>query len=493
MFTLALPAPRLIGRQCLAAVLACAVSWSALAPSALALDEDARIKARGELRELGTDLQKLSRVFNLVHEVVAPSVVAIHTRSREAVPYRTPFGGIFFGGSREVQVGEGSGFIVATDDKTSYLVTNSHVVLRMGENQEFERDRNGRYIGYERITVELNDGREVDAEYVGWSVETDLAVLKIPLGKLPATEWADSDKVHVGDWVVALGYPLGVGYSATSGIVSATERSTGIYKPVGGFESFIQTDAAINPGNSGGPLVDITGRIVGVNSNILSRTGANIGLGFAIPANLVRRVAEDLIRHGEVKWPGIGVDAQQLTADQAATLGLPAGTAVRLDHIYPETPAERGGLQDGDVVLAVGGIKVAGAMQFRSRLAACRIGQEVPLTIWRGGKQIDKLVVPVALEEIQKKRSQIRAEEEVALKAFGLHLGSDGQPGLVITEVDPKGLAAQAGLEPGDRVLAERNQGALKTVEEARNLARRQEVVLQVVKDGRKLWYRLRR
>ncbi len=473
--------------------LALFVSLSVMTSQASALDQEARAKAREELRTVGGELQRLSHVFNLVHEVVAPSVVAIHTRSQEAVPYRTPFGGVFFGGSREVEVGEGSGFVFHADDKASYIMTNSHVVLRMNEQQQFERDRNGRYIGYERITIELNDGREIDAEYVGWSVETDLAVLKIPMQKLPTTEWADSDKVRVGDWVVALGYPLGVGYSATSGIVSATDRSTGIYRPVGGFESFIQTDAAINPGNSGGPLVDLTGHIVGVNSNILSRTGSNIGLGFAIPANLVKRVGEDLLAHGEVHWPGIGVDAEEISADQTQVLGLPTVTAVRLAHVYPDTPAAAGGLENGDIVLSVGGVKIGGQMQFRSRLAACRIGQEVALTVWRGGKVLDRSVVPVALEEIKKKRAAIKAEDEVDLKAFGLRLGSDGQPGLVITEIDPKGLAGQAGLEAGDRLLAERTVGALKTADDAKPLARRQEVTVQVMKDGRVFWLRMRR
>ncbi len=473
--------------------LALFVSLSVMTSPVSALDQEARAKAREELRTVGGELQRLSHVFNLVHEVVAPSVVAIHTRSQEAVPYRTPFGGVFFGGSREVEVGEGSGFVFHADDKASYIMTNSHVVLRMNEQQQFERDRNGRYIGYERITIELNDGREIDAEYVGWSVETDLAVLKIPMAKLPTTEWADSDKVRVGDWVVALGYPLGVGYSATSGIVSATDRSTGIYRPVGGFESFIQTDAAINPGNSGGPLVDLTGHIVGVNSNILSRTGSNIGLGFAIPANLVKRVGEDLLAHGEVHWPGIGVDAEEISADQTQVLGLPTVTAVRLAHVYPDTPAAAGGLENGDIVLSVGGVKIGGQMQFRSRLAACRIGQEVALTVWRGGKVLDRSVVPVALEEIKKKRAAIKAEDEVELKSFGLRLGSDGQPGLVITEIDPKGLAGQVGLEAGDRLLAERTVGALKTADDAKPLARRQEVTVQVMKDGRVFWLRMRR
>jgi len=460
----------------------------------MALDEEARIKAKEELRVAGTELQRLSRVFNLVHEVVAPSVVAIHLRSQEAVAYRNPFGGVIFGGSRPVEVGEGSGFVVASDDNSSYVVTNAHVVLRMNERQQFERDRNGRYLGYDRITVELNDGRELDEiEYVGWSVETDLALLKVPLGKLPPVEWADSDKVHVGDWVVALGYPLGVGYSATSGIVSATERSTGIYKPIDGFESFIQTDAAINPGNSGGPLVDIAGRIVGVNSNIVSRTGSNIGLGFAISANLARKVTEDLLRHGEVKRPAIGIEPEQLTREQSAGLGLAPSTSVRFKRVYPETPAADAGLQDGDVVTAIGGIRIASETQFLARLAACRIGQEISLTIWRDGKLIDKLVVPVAFEDLVKKRTAVKAADEVDLKGFGLRVGTDGQPGLVVTEVNPRGLAAQANLEPGDRIMAERTAGNLKTSEDAKPLARRQEITIQVYKDGRAFWLRMRR
>lgn len=466
----------------------------ASAPSfAQAQDEAARTAARVELKSLGGELQKVSRVFNLIHSVVAPSVVAIHTRSQEPGLIHTPFGGVYNGGNREVEVGEGSGFIFSTDEKFSYLITNSHVVLRMNEQQQFERDRNGRYIGYDRIAVELNDGREIDAEYVGWSVETDLAVLKIPLAHLPAIEWADSNKVQVGEWVLALGYPLGVGYSATSGIISATDRSTGIYRPVGGFESFIQTDAAINPGNSGGPLVDITGHIIGVNSNILSRTGSNVGLGFAIPSNLVRRVAEDLLAHGEVRWPGIGVDAEELNAEQAAAAGLPAGVAVRFAHVYPDTPAALGGLEAGDVVLTMAGLKVGGQMQFRARLATCRIGQEVPITIWRGGKSFDRQVVPVALEDIRKKRLSSKVKDETELKAFGLRLGTDGQPGLVITEVAATGLAAQAGLEAGDRVIAEAKTGNLRTSEDLTALAKRQEITLQVFKDGRTFWLRMRR
>ena len=475
------------------AVMLCLITLATTCVDAQTQEEIARATAREELKSLGGELQKVSRVFNLIHSVVAPSVVAIHTRSQEPGLLRTPFGGVYNGGTREIEVGEGSGFVFSADEKFSYLITNSHVVLRLNEQQQFERDRNGRYIGYDRIAVELNDGREIDAEYVGWSVETDLAVLKIPLAHLPAIEWADSDKVHVGEWVLALGYPLGVGYSATSGIISATDRSTGIYRPVGGFESFIQTDAAINPGNSGGPLVDITGHIIGVNSNILSRTGSNVGLGFAIPSNLVRRVAEDLLAHGEVRWPGIGVDAEELSAEQATAAGLPAGVAVRFAHVYPNTPAAVCGLEAGDVVLTMGGMKVGGQMQFRARLATCRIGQEVPITVWRGNKSLDKQVIPVALEDIRKKRLSSKVQDETELKAFGLRLGVDGQPGLVITDVAATGLAAQAGLEAGDRVMAEAKVGNLRASEDLAALAKRQEITLQVYKDGRTFWLRMRR
>ncbi len=476
-----------------AAAAAALILTLASTASAQVQDEPSRVTAREELKSLGGELQKVSRVFNLIHAVVAPSVVAIHTRSQEPGLVRTPFGGVYNGGTREVEVGEGSGFVFSADDKFSYLITNSHVVLRLNEQQQFERDRNGRYIGYDRIAVELNDGREIDAEYVGWSVETDLAVLKVPLPHLPAVEWADSDKIHVGDWVLALGYPLGVGYSATSGIISATDRSTGIYRPVGGFESFIQTDAAINPGNSGGPLVDIAGRIIGVNSNILSRTGSNVGLGFAIPSNLVRRVAEDVVAHGEVRWPGIGVDAEELSAEQAAGLGLAAGVAVRFAHVYPDTPAAAGGLEAGDVVLTMGGVKVGGQMQFRARLATCRIGQDVPITVWRAGKSLDKQVVPVALDDIRKKRVALKVQDEVDFKAFGMRLGNDGTPGLVITDVATTGLAAQAGLEAGDRVMAEAKAGNLRATADLAALAKRQEVTLQIFKDGKTFWLRMRR
>ena len=264
-----------------------------------ALDQAGRDQARAELRQLAAESTRLSRCFNLVHELVGPSVVSIRTKERQVV--------LTWGGRavREVDAGEGSGFIVAADAKQAWILTNAHVVVQSDGQNGFQRKRDGSYAGYDRLRVVLHDNREADATYVGVDVPSDLALIRVPIGGLPAAEWADSEQVHVGDWVLALGYPLGVGYSASAGIVSATDRSTGIYEAVGGFESFIQTDTAINPGNSGGPLVDIQGRIVGVNSNIKSSTGANIGLGSPSPRpspGASPRTCAPTVRSGAALW-----------------------------------------------------------------------------------------------------------------------------------------------------------------------------------------------
>jgi S1-C subfamily serine protease len=456
---------------------------AAVAP---ALDEVDRQKAREELTALSKQVGVLSRCFNLVHEVVAPSVVSIHTREELNAGFALN-GRI---AAREVEVGEGSGFVVHSDDKASWILTNAHVVLQTNHEQEFVRGRNNQPVPYDRLIVQLNDSRDVEAEYVGYDLSSDLAVIKVAVPKLPAIEWGNSDQVRVGDWVIALGFPLGVGYSATSGIVSATDRSTGIYEAMQGLESFIQTDAAINPGNSGGPLVSIEGRIIGVNSNILSRTGVNIGIGFAIPANLARHVAEDILAFGHVRWPGIGVDLRELTPEQAAELGLPPAPAVLIARVLPHSPAADGGLQRNDVVMGVNQIHVQTSMNFRARVAGCRIGEPMTVRVWRGGKELEQKVVPVDREEVLKQRAN---DEDVELKGFGMRVGVDDGPGLVITEVEPDGPSALAGLALGDRLLQERSLRDLRSLDDAQALAKKREIVLQVFREGRAYWVRLRR
>ena len=449
---------------------------------------------RAELQALAPEVAKLSRAFNLVHEVVAPSVVSIHTRANQRqVVGRGPFGSLRIA-EREVEVGEGSGFAVKTYGTTTWILTNAHVVLQTNDEQRFLRDNQGQPVGYDRLRVELNDGREVDAELVGHSLDTDLAVVKVPVA-MPPVEWADSDKVHVGDWVVALGYPLGVGYSASSGIVSATERSTGVYRSLGGIESFIQTDAAINPGNSGGPLVDLYGRINGVNSNIKSTTGVSIGLGFAIPSNLARRVAEDLIAHGAVSWPAIGVEMppQELSAEAIEKLGVPHPGGAPLVRVFPNTPAAQAGLQPGDFVLAINGVRVRNQMQFSARLRATHVGDEVTLAVWRGGKELAINLRPIAREAFDAQARARPLDAGTALAGFGLRLADDGRTGLVISSVDEDGLAQRAGLEPGNRVLAERSAGPMHHESDLEALAGRRELILNVLKDGRSFWLRMKR
>ncbi|MFM2092096.1 MAG: hypothetical protein RLZZ127_2585, partial [Planctomycetota bacterium] len=354
-------------------------------------------------------------------------------------------------------------------------------------------DRAGRSTPYDKLRVVLWDNREVDAEYVGYDQKTDLAVISIPIGGLPAVEWADSDQAHVGQWVLALGYPLGIGYSASQGIVSATDRSTGIYESVGGFESFIQTDAAINPGNSGGPLVDIGGRILGVNANIVSKTGSNIGLGFAIPANLARRVAEDLVQFGKVRRAAVGVQLASVSPADAERAGLPKAPAVRIDQVVPLTPAAEAGVQPGDILLTINGQRVQSLHHFRARVAAAPVEREIVLGLWRDGKPAETRITPITADELQRRlETAANRTRKLDLPQFGLTLAEDDRSarlGLVVLAVAP-GVDF---LRPGDRVLRERAAGDLRTLADGEALVRAREASLQVVQDGRTFWLTLRR
>ena len=460
-----------------------------LASPALALDGPAREQARAELRALAVESGRLSRAFNLVHELVGPSVVSIHTSAR--VVQRTWTGLAV----REVEAGEGSGIVVASEGGQSWILTNAHVVLRSDQNNGFVRNRDGSWAGYDRLRVVLHDNRETEATYIGVDVQTDLALLRVPFGDLPPAVWADSDQVKVGDWVVALGYPLGVGYSASAGIVSATDRSTGIYEAVGGFESVIQTDTAINPGNSGGPLVDLQARIIGVNANIKSSTGANIGLGFSIPSNLARRVAEDLRVHGEVRRGVVGVRLEDLSAAEAVKLGLPPAQALRIASIDPFTPAEAAGVKGGDIILSIDGGRIASSQQFRSRLALRQPGERVTFGLWRGGATLAVELTIADRAEIERRLHQAAQNliaKGTSAPAFGFTLLSDGAAGLLIVSVEPDSLADRAGFSPGDRVLAEANLGKLSTPEHAAALAALREASLQVQRGAHKAWFRLR-
>lgn len=305
-------------------------------------------------------------------ERITPGVVNIATRGREVVRspmFNDPFFDFFFGQRRQQQTQEtqslGSGVIV--DAKNGYVLTNHHVV----ENAT-------------RITVTLRDGREQQARFVGSDPATDVAVIQIPADNLTAVPYGQSAKLRVGDFVVAIGNPFGLGQTVTSGIVSALGRSgLGIEK----YENFIQTDASINQGNSGGALVDLNGQLIGINTAIVAPNGGNVGIGFAIPIDTARQLMTQLINFGEVRRGKLGLTAQDLTADLASAFGLKNVRGALITAIFPDSPAAAAGLRVQDVIIAVNNQPVKNQQQLGNALGLAPVDQAIPITIVRDGRQ----------------------------------------------------------------------------------------------------------
>ena len=305
----------------------------------------------------------------------APAVVSVLTSSKAAsrrgVRQNDPWFRYFFGEQgNQPQSGIGSGVIVSSD---GYVLTNNHVVERMDD-----------------IEVMLTDGRKARAKVIGSDPETDLAVLKIELDRLPAIIFGNSDTLEVGDAVLAIGNPFGVGQTVTSGIVSALGRNQ---LGINTFENFIQTDAAINPGNSGGALVDANGSLMGINSAIYSRSGGSLGIGFAIPVSTAQHVLESLIRDGQVTRGWIGVEPRDLTAEIAETFNLPIKEGVLITGVLQNGPAAQGGLHPGDVVVQIAQTPVANTSQLLNAVANLTPGESAKVTVQRGGKVLALAVV----------------------------------------------------------------------------------------------------
>jgi Do/DeqQ family serine protease len=296
--------------------------------------------------------------------VASPAVVSINTsKAPEAGPAGSdPWFRFFFGeqGPAQPQAGLGSGVIVSP---AGYILTNNHVIEEA-----------------DQIEVTLNDGRHSVAQVIGTDPETDLAILKIDLLELPVITLGESDSLTVGDPVLAIGNPFGVGQTVTSGIVSALGRTQ---LGINTFENFIQTDAAINPGNSGGALVDIGGRLMGINTAIYSRSGGSMGIGFAIPTSTARSVMEAIVRDGQVTRGWIGVEPQDLTPELAESFGLKAGSGVIITGVLQNGPAADAGIRPGDVITAVMGRKVNNVAQLLSAVAALTPGTPAELDVMR--------------------------------------------------------------------------------------------------------------
>jgi len=377
----------------------------------------------------------------LVNEVT-PAVVNISVVTRSPLEenplFRDPFFRRFFNLPERPQQQEqaaGSGVIV--DAARGYVITNHHVI------------RNA-----EQVIVTLKDRRQYPAKLVGTDPGTDIAVLRVEAAGLTAIRIGDSDSLQVGDYVIAIGNPFGIGQTVTSGIVSALGRS-GLSPE--GYEDFIQTDASINPGNSGGALVNLKGELVGINSAIVAPAGGNVGIGFAVPSNMARAVLEQIARFGEVRRGRLGVDMADLTPAIAKKLGVAARQGVLVTAVQAGSPAEAAGLRERDVVVALNGRPVRAAAELRARLGLTPVGEEVELRVVRGS-------------ETRELRARIAAPHDPAaegqavpqLPGMTVIEIERGSPlyqrlrggGLVVAEVVPGSRAYQAGFRPGDIIVA---------------------------------------
>jgi Do/DeqQ family serine protease len=308
---------------------------------------------------------------------VAPAVITVHSQMRvrqsQQYPFTDdPFFREFFGdrGPQQPPVerqrqGLGSGVII---DASGYILTNHHVID-----------------GADQIKVDLNDNRTLEARVVGSDPPSDLAVLKVEASNLPVLALGDSDRARVGDVVLAIGNPLGVGQTVTMGIVSAKGRQTGLSN--GSFEDFLQTDAPINQGNSGGALVSTASELIGINSQILSPSGGSIGLGFAVPSNMARTVLEQLIRTGKVRRGQLGITVLKIPSEEASKLGVVQGPGVVVYDVQAGSGADRAGLRKGDIITALNGVAITDPNTFRNMIAASAPGTEVTLTVKRGGSE----------------------------------------------------------------------------------------------------------
>ncbi len=411
--------------------------------------------------------KELSDVFVSISEAASPAVVSIQIEKKMAdspLQFRGGPGGMspedffehFFGQGRRnqsnprrepsrersVPVGQGSGFIISED---GYIITNHHVV---GDA--------------DKILVKLSDGREFTATIIGSDPQTEIGLIKVDAKGLPTLALGDSDTIRVGEWVLAIGNPFGLSHTVTSGIVSARGRSN---VRIVDYADFIQTDAAINPGNSGGPLVNLDGEVIGVNTAIFSQSGGSMGIGFAIPINMVKYVEAQLREKGSVSRGFLGVVIQNITPDLAAWFNLAEGqNGVLISDVSPDSPAIEAGLQKDDIIIEFDGKPVSEAGSFRSLVSTTKPGQEIRVTVLREGNRVEKTVKIGTLQgedlEVASTPQGGVEQKELGLTVENLtddiaqRLGYEGQTGVVVSAVEPGSVAEAAGIEQGQLIQA---------------------------------------
>ncbi|MDO6461565.1 DegQ family serine endoprotease [Granulosicoccaceae sp. 1_MG-2023] len=406
-------------------------------------------------------------------EKTAPGVVNISTKSRRRVARNPllddPFFRRFFDvpeqPREEVTQSLGSGVIV--DARLGYIITNNHVIESADE-----------------ILVTLRDGRELPASLIGRDPQADVALIRVKADKLSAVPWGDSDALRVGDFVVAIGNPFGLGQTVTSGIVSALGRSgLGIED----YEDFIQTDASINPGNSGGALVDLEGRLVGINTAIVGPSGGNVGIGFAIPAEMVQRIKDHLIRYGEVRRGRLGINGQDLSPELADAFGLDEKQhGVVIIDVTPDSPAHKAGLKRGDVLVSVGGRRVRNAESIRNIMGLMLVGEEVEMEIIRAGKS-HRFKATVAANQDRRRGRSLHPLLEGGV--FANAQTPMGRPYIEVADVRRNSKLAAYGLREGDIILSVNRQSTGTLAEMENALRQDKDAVLLSVQRGRSASY----
>ena len=444
------------------------------------------------LPQVGEGSQALVEVAKLV----TPAVVNISTsrvlKGQEGFPltpfFEDPFFRRFFGDEffRQFEVPRerreqslGSGVII---DSNGYIVTNNHVISKADE-----------------IKVLLNDRREFKGKIVGTDPKTDLAVIKINAAGLPSIPWGDSSQLQVGELVLAVGNPFGLNQTVTMGIISAVGRAN---VGIADYEDFIQTDAAINPGNSGGALVNIRGELIGINTAIFTRSGGYMGIGFAVPSSMAKSVMESLKTKGKVVRGWLGVTIQEVNADLAKQFGLEDAKGALVSDVLENSPAEKAGVERGDVIIELDGKPVESASQLKNMVAQLTIGSKVDLTVVRDKKE-KRLAVAIAEQpkEIAKAGVEEEAGASKAMAGIEVHdltpeiarrYGlSRGERGVVVTQVEPDSNADNAGIREGDLILEMNRSPVRNTGDYERivsGLKKGQSVLLLVNRQGRTLF-----